>query len=173
MNTQPIQIQGVMFDCPAPYSAGHVLTENEATALNGVLSENLRNNFAMQMKRSETPLTQHAFDTYAATYAFGKRATGSKTVHNPVDKEERSLAKAAILASLATRGIKPRSVPADTLEAYITRAVESGKFRLVAEENVARTAALPQVELDLSDLEPANEDAIVAAPKAKREKKAA
>ena len=170
--THPIKIQGVMFEAPAPYAEGHHLKAHEAIVLNAVLAENLRNNFSMQMKRSPEPLTQADFDTYASTYVFGKRGeTGVRITRDPVGKEERSLAKEAILASYAKKGIKPRSVPADTLDAYITRLVESGKFRALAEENVARSAALPEVELDLSDLEPVNDEA--PAPKAKREKKAA
>lgn len=174
MNTQPITIQTQVFDCPMPYSAGHTLTENEAMALNNLLSENLRNNFAGKMKKAETPLGQADFDAYAAGYVFGQRAvsTGAKSVRDPVEKEERALAKEAILASYAKKGIKPRSVPTDTLEAYITRLVESGNLRAMAEENVARAASLPTFDLDIPE-EGTEASEAAPAPKQKREKKAA
>ncbi len=67
MKTALITIQGANFNAPQPYDEGHVLTVNEASALNQVFAENLRNNFAARIKRSaeETPpkvLTQEDFD---------------------------------------------------------------------------------------------------------------
>jgi hypothetical protein len=173
MNTLPLKIQGATFEAKVVYHTGHHLTELEAEALNGLLHENLRNNFAAKIKKSETPLTQADFEAYESTYAFGKRVGVTKSTRDPVEKEERALAKEAILASYAKKGIKPRSVNADTLDAYITRAVESGKFRALAEENVARAASIPEVELDLSDFDAVANDEAAPAPKAKREKKAA
>ena len=174
MNTQPLQIQGVLFDAKNVYTTGHHLSENEAEALNGLRHENLRNNFSAKMKRAVTPLTQADFEAYEDTYVFGKRAAsggGVKIVRDPIGKEERALSKEAILASYAKKGIKRSQINADTLEAYVTRLVESGKFRALAEENVARAAAMPEIELDL-DMPEDNSEA-APAPKVKREKKAA
>jgi len=41
-----ITIKDELFTVPVPYTAGHVLSENEANALNQTYHENLRNNFA-------------------------------------------------------------------------------------------------------------------------------
>ena len=47
---EQIIIQGVTFNVPTPYAEGHVLATNEASALNQLLHENLRNNFASKVK---------------------------------------------------------------------------------------------------------------------------
>ena len=39
-------VQGLSFACPQPYAEGQTLSEKEAGALNQLLIENVRNNFA-------------------------------------------------------------------------------------------------------------------------------
>ena len=49
-----ITIQGMGFAVPIVYAEGHPLTANQAAALNQVLAENLRNNFASKVKEAVT-----------------------------------------------------------------------------------------------------------------------
>lgn len=149
MSHQEIVIQQKTFSAPAPYHAGHVLLANEAAVLNQTLAENLRNNFAAQMKKAGEEgreLTQHDFDAYAAKYAFGVRATRTVT-RDPVGAEERKLAAAAVRKALKKKNINVKDVPDDTFEAYVAAAVATGKFRAEAEAISAARAA-NDVELD-------------------------
>lgn len=103
-----IMIQGKVFTVTPPYTAGHVIQENEAYALNQTWKENLRNNFAKTVADgdengvSQEDL-QEKLDAYAQTYAFGVRTGGGRTT-DPVEQEARRLAKAWVLARLKRQG---------------------------------------------------------------------
>lgn len=82
-----ITVQGLNFDAPEPYSAGHVLLANEANQLNTVFAENLRNNFASAVKDAKSDHgdklpadviedLRNQFESYAATYQFGAKRVG-------------------------------------------------------------------------------------------------
>lgn len=99
---ETITVAGREFTAPVPYSAGHVLTDNEAAALNQTFHENLRNNFA---KKAKDGGTQADFDEYASTYSFGaRRAGGPRSVGDPVLAEAIRLATADIKAALKAKG---------------------------------------------------------------------
>lgn len=159
MHTQAILIQKTTFTAPAPFNEGHVMSGLEAKALNQLLAENLRNNFAARMKaaaEAEPPkvLTQDNFDDYAETYQLGVRGTRGRigAQVDPVDVEERRLATAAIKEAIKAKGIKVASVPKETLEAYVERAVAGGKFREQAEaivEAKSSVTGLEDLDLDL------------------------
>jgi len=110
--SEQITIQGLTFNVPVPYSEGHPLTAGEASALNQVFHENLRNNFAARIKKlkeAAAPIDadelQKALDEYAGSYAFGVRTSGGpRAVADPVKREAINLAKAAIKAALAAKG---------------------------------------------------------------------
>ena len=53
MDTQTITIQGGQFQIPMPFSEGHTLNGPEASAMNQLFAENIRNNFAGKMKKAE------------------------------------------------------------------------------------------------------------------------
>lgn len=91
-----ITIKNELFIVPTPYAEGHVLTANEANALNQTYHENLRNNFASAVtaalqdaKAGTAPFNrdalQAALDEYIAEYEFGSRRQGSVAV-DPVTK---------------------------------------------------------------------------------------
>lgn len=82
-----ITVQGLSLTVPQPYKAGHPLTEGEASQLNQVLAENLRNNIAKSVKDAveeaekagkevNVGKIQKAMDDYAANYEFGIRSGG-------------------------------------------------------------------------------------------------
>jgi hypothetical protein len=174
LNTQEITVQGIVFVAPAPYHEGYVLGSAEASVLNQTLAENLRNNFAPRMKKSETPLDQDDFDTYAAAYSFGGRVAGTRTVRNPVDTEERRLAKMAVNTQLKARGIKVKALDPEKYQGFINMAVATGRYRATAEEIVAAEQAgkTDGLEIDFGDIGE-GEAAPESVAKPKRQKKAA
>lgn len=108
-----IKIQGLIFNVESPYEEGHTLTAGEAAALNQVLHENLRNNFASTVKKAveangniTAEDLQPELDKYAESYQFGVRVSrgGTRTASDPVLKKALGLAEAAIKAKLASLG---------------------------------------------------------------------
>ena len=86
-STQSVTILGLRFDLRWPYSAGHVCTKGEATALNQKRLQIIRNNLVEMAK--DRALTQADVDAYAASYVFGQRTTR----HPPVEAEAIELAR--------------------------------------------------------------------------------
>lgn len=144
--TQEVVIQGKIFHAPAPYSEGHVLSAGEANALNSLLRENLRNNFAGLMKRAaeeDEPkqLTQHDFDTYAAEYSFGLRTR--RVAVDPVEREERRLTEAAVKRALMKKGLKLKDIPEETIAQHVKNVMATGRYREDAIRNVELKKASP------------------------------
>jgi len=153
--TVDITIQGTIFSVPHRYVAGPIeLSEGEAHALQQVLAENIRNNFATQMKKRAdeiaeaekngtdvpAPLGQADLDAYSAEYQFGIR-TGGGIILDPVGAEERRLVVAAIKTALAAKGQTWKGKTEEEQEALVARVIESGRFRPDAEAVVAAKAA--------------------------------
>ena len=159
---EQIIIQGVTFNVPTPYAEGHVLATNEASALNQLLHENLRNNFASKVKakrgddaernlsESEVAELQSALDEYASTYQFGVRAvrTAGPSL-SAVDREAISLAKAAIKAALKSKGYDVKSIDKDELQAKAEELIErKPEFRATAEQRIAAKKSIAAASLD-------------------------
>lgn len=84
---QEITIQNWAAKVPVPFGEGHILTENQANALNQIYAENVRNNFAKKVKDAREKAAkdggqvdfvglQAELNTYAASYEFGTRKGG-------------------------------------------------------------------------------------------------
>lgn len=120
-------IQGVTFSVAPRYAEGHQLTAHEATALNGLLGENLRNNFSTTVKKlveaqpkdeagNPVPLSDEQitalraqFAEYASSYAFsGARATRAPV--DPVEREARKMARVIITNALKGKSIDPKTL---------------------------------------------------------------
>jgi hypothetical protein len=86
---QSVTILGLRFNVRSPYSAGHVCTKREATALNQKRLESIRNHLAVKAK--DGALTQDV-DAYAASYVFGER-TARRRANDPVGAEALELAR--------------------------------------------------------------------------------
>lgn len=138
-----LTINGHQFEVPegllAKYQVGYTLaTEGEAHALQQVFTENLRNNFAGKVKaklnggEELTPEDQAAlqveFDAYASKYEFGVRGAGGgpRTVKDPVEREVRKMAAAAIATRYqAVHGEKPaKDYLSDTTNQLLERGGE-------------------------------------------------
>jgi len=98
---QEVTIAGEVFKIAPRYVEGHVLTENEAAALNQTYFENIRNNMAKGVAEAKEA---GAFDldefqdriaAYAEEYVFGARR-GPAQPKDPVMAEAFKLAKAAV-----------------------------------------------------------------------------
>lgn len=138
---QYIQVQGHMFLAPAPYAEGMTINASEASALNQVFGENLRNNFAAQMKRAsnegrELP-GQPEFDAYASSYEFGQRRIRIASAKDPIATTERQLATQMVKDALSAKGYKWADLDKDQREALVQRVVEKGSVRAQAEQIVA------------------------------------
>lgn len=150
-----ITIQGADFTVAPRYAEGHVLTSNEAATLNQTLFENLRNNFAKQVKDAKgeaealTPeqITdlQTKLDTYAASYAFGVRVSaGPRAPADPVGKEAFNLAKEAVKNAIRKQGKNPSDYPAAQINELAKGALEkhNAMFMEKARESLAQREAL-------------------------------
>lgn len=114
MNTETVTVAGQTFTMPCPFEEGHALTAGEASQLNQVYHENLRNNVAKKVKDAvaagnfDQAEWQAKIDELAASYEFGKRrAGGPRASTDPVKREATRLAKEAIIAKIKANGKKP------------------------------------------------------------------
>jgi hypothetical protein len=102
---QEITISGEVFKVDPPFTEGHVLTENQAAALNQTFCENIRNNMASQVKEAiekndfDQDIFQDKVTQYASGYEFGARR-GAGAPKDPVRNEALKLAKKAISKAL-------------------------------------------------------------------------
>jgi hypothetical protein len=185
-----ITIQGHDFTVPERYTEGHPLTEGEAKALNQTYHENLRNNFAKQVKDAKgeaAALTseqvtdlQSKLDTYAESYSFGVRVAGSvRAPADPVGKEAFSIAREAVKAQIRKQGKNPNSYEAKQIAEIAQAALEKNKDRFyeIARQRIAEREAIAgdALGVDVGELAPAPvaEGASEEKPASKRGKKAA
>jgi hypothetical protein len=162
---QVITIQKRHWTILAPYAEGHVCTAIEAAVLNQTRAENVRNNWATQMKMAAEKegrvLEQEDLDAYDQAYVFGlrKTRTSSGPVLSAVDKEEWKLAKQKVMDTLKAKGYKTGKLTdeqKEKVEGFIATFLERGTFRAQAEKIVAeRRAAVSDTEEMDFDLEEA------------------
>jgi len=145
--------QGLTIQCPAPYAEGYTLRENEAAALNSLLSENLRNIFSRRLadmiKKTGVSCAaelnadevQAAFDELAATYDFGQRRTREPV--DPVEAKALALAKDAVRRVIRENGGKVSDYTKEEIEAAAKDAVETNPdFRAMAQKMIEQQQAL-------------------------------
>ncbi len=157
-----ITIQGHSFNVPDRYSEGHVLTANEASALNQTFHENLRNNFASKVKEVKGEAEglsaeqvidlQSKLDAYAESYVFGVRsASGPRAPADPVGKEAFSIARDAVRAAIRKKGLNPANFEAKQIAELATKALDSNldRFTAMAKQRIAEREAIASEELSL------------------------
>ncbi len=170
---EEITIQGHTFLAPIKYAEGHVLTANEAGALNQTYHENLRNNFASSVRNRVAELygtkdedgkvvsvpedaslddgqladLQAEFDKYAAEYEFGaRRSGGARAPADPVEREALNLAKAAVKAALKAKNIKAE---VEAINEAAKRLVDTNpQFKETAKRRVEEQQAIAGAALD-------------------------
>lgn len=151
-----ITISGETFTVPTRYVAGHVLTAAEATALDQLYQNNLRNNFTKRVTDAQANggfdlnALQEELDRYATTYEFGKRRTKASTI-DPAMVEARKIARQQIRLWVEASGKK--------LADYKPSAISSLEKKLIdMDPSILRQARVnievkkAAAEKDLSDL---------------------
>jgi hypothetical protein len=155
-----VTISGVQFSVPEPIAEGHKVNENEAAALNQVLAENVRNNFANRVKKAqeagEDPSALQAeLDQYVGEYEFGVRrggGGGATSSKDPVEKEAEALAKAKVKEALKSKGHKISDVSSEKISELTKNALEKyPEFREQAKQIVeARQSVGSELMEDVS-----------------------
>lgn len=150
-----VTIQDSKFAVPQPFAKGHVCTENESAALNQILVENTRNNFAKRVKVATENGTfnqadmQSELDKYLAGYEFGVRRGGGPT--DPIGKEATNLAKELIKNALRKKGFKLSDLASKRLNELAAEALDKNpNIRKEAEARVKRREKLGDDEMEIT-----------------------
>jgi hypothetical protein len=140
-----IKIQGLLFSAPSPFVEGYALTKSEAAALNQLLHENLRGNFAGRVKealkaRNEDSAQlnmaelQAAFSNYAMGYAFGARRTRPTTA--PTANEARKIAADLVREALKAKGLKVKELPEGKFAELVEQAAKRDEVITAAQRRI-------------------------------------
>lgn len=140
-----IIIKKVEYTIAQPFAEGHVCTANEANALNQLLSENVRNNFAPKVEKSKVAPTQEDLDNYVASYQFGVRSVSSS---DPVEKVMRQLVERKLIEALKARGKNKSSLSSEEFKNAIDAAVEKNRDVLYAKAK--KIVMMQTAEIDLA-----------------------
>ena len=160
------KVAGVVVQISQPYVEGHVITANEAKALNQTRTENIQNNTrkavtdlikenGFEDAESVTDTVQAEIQAlvteYDGEYEFAVR-TSAASVVDPVEKEARKLVRDNIKALLRQQDIKISDVDAAAIDSQIDTILgaedENAKlFWQTAKDNVARQAAVADIKL--------------------------
>jgi len=164
-----ITIQGLAFEVDRPYKAGQIdLSEGEAHALNQTRAENLRNNFAPQVRKAieeyrkannlpedgEVAVTnldrdtlQTEFDKYADNYKFAVGGGGgTRTPLDPVMREATRIATDKVKTALSEKNIKLSAVSKDRMAELVKQVI--GKYPEIKAEAQRRVEATGAIALD-------------------------
>ena len=148
---KPITIAGKVFQIPAPFKDGDAVNPNEASALNQVLAENVRNNLAKQVK-SNGKFSQTDVDSYVSGYAFGVRTVIGRSL-DPIQKEAMIIAREKVREAIVKKGHKLKDVGAKRVGELAADVLEKHpEWLQAAKETVAlrqKTAEAAEVEISL------------------------
>lgn len=144
-----VTIDSENFTVPQPFADGHVCTAHEASALNQLLVENSRNNFAARIKRAKekgTDIpTQADLDAYISEYEFGERRA---TSGDPVQREAIELARPHVLNAIKKAGGNLKDYKASEITTKAAELVAKNPQLLEqAKGIVAQKAAIGSAEL--------------------------
>lgn len=157
-----ITVQGTTFTVPQPYKEGDTLQANEAGALNQLVSENLRNNFASKVKdaldevggsvdKLDIAALQAELDSYAVSYEFGVRRGGGFTPKDPVERAALNIARQLVRQALKKKGIDLKTLPEGKLDELAHSVIatrpditEAAKKQVEATQSVAELTDIPQ-----------------------------
>lgn len=154
-----ITIAGETFTVPMPYKEGHVLSANEASALNQTHSENLRNNFASKVKLAKENKTfdlemlQSELDEYAEEYEFGVRTGGGGRSGDPVMSEAMEIMRDKVRKAIKKSGASLKDFPAKDITArakaeFSKNSPAAQAVLALAKERVEAARSIADVELD-------------------------
>lgn len=156
-----ITISGKTFAVSQPFSAGHVLTEGEAKALNQVRAENIRNNMASSVKTAfgDAPTEELSPETiskvvadYDAQYVFTVGSVGTKRTTDPLEAEAIRLARTLLSDALKTKGIALSKVPEEARNTKIAEIAARPGVIAQAKKNLESRKKMAESVLDGLDL---------------------
>lgn len=157
-----ITISGKTFAVAQPFTAGHVLTEGEAKALNQVRAENIRNNMAASVKIAygDEPTAELSPETiskvvtdYDAQYVFTVGSVGTKRTTDPLEAETIRLARTLLSDALKTKGIALSKVPEEARNAKIAEIAARPGVIAQAKKNLESRKKMAESVLDGLDLD--------------------
>lgn len=146
-----ITIANTQFVITPKFAEGHVLTANEAAALNQTFYENVNNNMRKTVKEaldpnSKEPLTieqlQEKITEYANSYEFGAgRTTSNSMVKDPVDKAAIKIAEKIIKKFLKDQKKSEDDLSDEQWNNIVASVAAKPEVRAQAEADVAAAKA--------------------------------
>jgi hypothetical protein len=164
-----ITIAEETFFIPQPYAEGHVLTSNEAGALNQLFAENVRNNLASKVKAAkEADAFDHdtfqaeVVDDYTSKYEFGVRTGGGGRIGDPVQAEAIDIARDMVRDALRKKGYKLADVKAAQITELAKNVLAKGDatseaIMTQARQRVEARRAIADIELDSLEVDGAGD----------------
>lgn len=151
-------IAGKTFKIVQPYNPGHVLTAGEASQLNQVFAENIRNNFAGNVEDADEAGSfdqdsmQLSLDEYMSQYEMGARRSGGRT-GDPVKAEFMAIAREKIKAKLKKDGKNLKDYKASQItdlaqQYWDNKETKAAAVLALAQKRVKEREELAEVELD-------------------------
>ena len=153
-DNKKLTIAGEAFEVTTPYAPGHVINEAEARSLNQTRAENIGNNCREEVKKAlgegkSVAEIQAVITEYDARYNFSMGGSTREPV-DPLEREARSLARAAISEALRADGRKIKDIDKDKLEEAITNLASTEDILRAAKKRLAEKKKTSAVSL--SDL---------------------
>lgn len=139
--TRSIGIGGLNFIVDQPFKEGHQLTTGEASAMNQLYEENIRNNLrntvekAKEEGKTEEEIQTTIVDPYCDKYEFGQRK-GSRREADPVKREMRNIAIEAVKPAVAKAGYAWTTLSSEQKEAAIQKYLNMHGVKI---EEIAKT----------------------------------
>lgn len=151
-----------------PFVEGHVVTADEAKALNQIRAENIGNNFRARVQAHienlegamTEPDLRAAFDKYDQEYVLRGASPGTGRAQlSPLEREARRIAKLMVVKQLAApsekypSGRKQKDVDPEAFEAQVARFAEHEQVLKLAKKNLKEQEALGTlaIEGDVAD----------------------
>ena len=164
-------VAGETFSIPRPYHVEHRLTEGEASQLNQVFAENIRNNLAAKVKAAveagsfeQTSFQTSVVDEYVKTYEMGVRTGGGGRTSDPVAAAALEIARGLVKGAITKQGIRLADVTSAQITAKAKEVIAANpQITELARKQVESTKAL--AGLVLGEVEAPTE---VTPPKGKK-----
>lgn len=154
-----LTIQGIAFRAPVRYAEGHVIDANEASVLNAVFHDNLRNNFAKVIKAKQAEWAEAgpsaeqrasleaSFATYAESYSFANSAA-RRNLLDPVERAARNIAKGLVTEAAQAKGIKVAELAEGVFDSHVAKVMQRPEVRAEAQRRVDATKAIVSDAMD-------------------------
>lgn len=149
-----LEIGNIVFEVEDNYNEGDTLSAAEATALNGLRRENLRNNFRKAVKDAGDEPTAEQIDelklkftAYAEGYEFaGKRQ--AKTPKDPVAAKAFQIATSVVKQALRKKNIDIDSLAEGKFDALVAQYAAREDVQAIARQQVDLTRNIADEAMD-------------------------